>query len=997
MVKLQKLVLKNFKSFKKAEIPFSDGFTAIVGGNGCGKTNILDALMFVMGATSLKTLRAAKLSELVNNGAMENYAKVDLTIKHNDQKYDISRMIDKQGKSICRLNDQRKTLNEISSLLGELGIRPSGHNIVVQGDATRLIEMTPEERRRIIDELAGLHEFDEKKAEALKNLEKVEMRIKEAAIVMAERENYLQSLERDRQAAMEFGQLQDEKKQVKATALHLEIEKITALRKENTDKVFSVGEEQNSWQAKFSEEDAKIRQWQERSEEINRLILAGSKEAFANFGIKTEEKKAEKMLAVQDSENKKRLLEKNNSRIFYLEEKIKAFLNEQNNREKELAAIEKELPELKRQLDVLRQRKKELEEKGMGKESALKEMDRALVLLAEEESKAQKILFEKKAEISALQREIAFEKLALQETSAELEKAKSEFTRKDEKKHSLDKLMQEHPDIKEELKIVSNEIKKSIVDSKSNESRIIEAKNAINELQKQAASCPVCESRLTIEKKKMLVEKKQDLLNGLNVQSGIFAEQAKKLDAKKARLEGIFEIMRELEFETANLAELKQKFSSLSAKKDRIAKELCADSLEQREREAQKLEALLSSAKAKKMEKEIETREFKAEIGFEKVSSLANSITDIQLRLGLLEQKKSGFQRGKERSSEEKKIVEEEISQLKKANSEMSAAIEKTAESIRLLGNTIVSLQEEMKKSEKESKKLFEEKSGIDEKISASFERKNSLQQKIKRLEQQANEIKIDNSKLEVRLSDLSEEFAQYANVPKISNMEEKQLQKRIIDIEKRIAELGAINMKAVDSFNELKQEVIDVRQKLAKLDEEKLAIMDLMQKIEVKRTTFFMNCFNELNRNFSKMFLELFGGFGQLSLSSPENPLESGLVIESKHKGASMKNIDAMSGGEKTLTALAFLFAIQLYEPSPFYIFDEADAALDKENSAKMVNVIKEMSKKSQFIVVTHNDPLIQNASQIIGVALNKQKSSVVGLKLREQMDSMNAEQAVQ
>jgi chromosome segregation protein len=160
-----------------------------------------------------------------------------------------------------------------------------------------------------------------------------------------------------------------------------------------------------------------------------------------------------------------------------------------------------------------------------------------------------------------------------------------------------------------------------------------------------------------------------------------------------------------------------------------------------------------------------------------------------------------------------------------------------------------------------------------------------------------------------------------------------------------------------------------------------------MIEKIEVKRTNVFMGCFQELGRHFSETFFDLFGGEGMLSLSNPENPLESGLIIEAKHKGNSLQNIDSMSGGEKTLTALAFLFAIQLYEPAPFYVFDEADAALDKENSLKMVKIIKETSKSSQFIAITHNDPLIREADQIIGVALNKQKSSVIGLRLREQV----------
>ena len=85
------------------------------------------------------------------------------------------------------------------------------------------------------------------------------------------------------------------------------------------------------------------------------------------------------------------------------------------------------------------------------------------------------------------------------------------------------------------------------------------------------------------------------------------------------------------------------------------------------------------------------------------------------------------------------------------------------------------------------------------------------------------------------------------------------------------------------------------------------------------------------------------------------------------------------------SLTALAFLFAIQSFEPAPFYIFDEVDAALDKENSVKVGNMVKEQSMKSQFIAISHNDAVINQADQIIGVALNKQKSSVIGLRLRK------------
>src|SRR3989344_6519659 len=992
MVKLQKLVLKNFKSFRKAEIPFADGFTAIVGGNGCGKTNILDALMFALGTTSLKTLRAAKLSELVNNTAMENYAKVDLVIKHNDARYEISRMIDKQGKSVYRLNDQRKTLNEISSLLSEMGIKPNGHNIVVQGDATRIIEMSPEERRQIIDELAGLQEFDEKKVESLKNLERVETKIKDAGIVLSERENYLQSLEKDRQAALEFEKLREEKKQATATGLFLEMEKIASSRKENSDRIFSLEEDQNSLQKKIFEEDEKTGQLRQSIEELNSQILSASERTFSNFGIKAEEKKSEKMLLQQSLETKKHLLEKNNSKIFSLNEKVKLLLNEKNSREKDLYDIERELPELQEQLSALKQNKKILEEKGLGQEQFLKQLEKETLAFADEEAKIQKSLFEKKSEISSIKREIDFSKQLLQESFSELEKLRSELERKESRKKSLDVLLQEHKDLKSELALALEESKKNLLESKTLEAGILEAQKAVKELQKQIASCPVCDSKLSAEKKKSLMEKKQDLLAELNSKLGVFSRDAKKLEEKKLLLENIFEKKRELESDVFNLSEIRQKHSLLEEKNSKLRRALAANSLEQKERDAKKLEEQLLAAKAKKSAKENEARQFRAGTGFEKHSSLANSINEIQLRIGLLEQKNSLFLHGNEKSAEEKSFLEEEISQLKKFNAEMQKETGNGDAKLLLLEKEFLALQEEMKKSEKASARLLEEKSLADQKLSVSFERKNSLQQKIRRTEQQANDFKIENSKLEVRLSDLGEEFAQYAETPRLKDFaDEKQLQRRVIEIEKRIAELGAINMKAVESFEELQKEVVDVRQKLGTLGEEKTAVLDLIQKIEFKRTSFFMDCFNELNKNFSRVFLELFSGSGQLSLSNPSNPLEAGLLIEAKHKGTVLKNIDSMSGGEKTLAALVFLFSIQLYEPAPFYVFDEADAALDKQNSAKMVGLIKEMSKKSQFLVITHNDPLIQSASQVIGVALNRQKSSVVGLKLKEELDVQN------
>jgi chromosome segregation protein len=106
-------------------------------------------------------------------------------------------------------------------------------------------------------------------------------------------------------------------------------------------------------------------------------------------------------------------------------------------------------------------------------------------------------------------------------------------------------------------------------------------------------------------------------------------------------------------------------------------------------------------------------------------------------------------------------------------------------------------------------------------------------------------------------------------------------------------------------------------------------------------------------------------------------------LIVQANPGGKMLLNLDSMSGGEKTLTALAFLFAVQEYRPAPFYILDEIDAALDKENSKKIADLVKSLSKEAQFVVITHNDTTLKYGDRIYGVTMESGESKIIGLEL--------------
>ena len=144
------------------------------------------------------------------------------------------------------------------------------------------------------------------------------------------------------------------------------------------------------------------------------------------------------------------------------------------------------------------------------------------------------------------------------------------------------------------------------------------------------------------------------------------------------------------------------------------------------------------------------------------------------------------------------------------------------------------------------------------------------------------------------------------------------------------------------------------------------------------------MTAFERVNENFKNIFNELTGGEGSLELEVPDD-IRSGLIIKARPKGKKALNLDSMSGGEKTLTALSFLFAVQRYKPAPFYILDEIDAALDKINTKKISELISNQSKNAQFIVITHNDTTMRLADNVYGVSMEDGVSKVMGIKMPE------------
>ena len=199
------LEIDNFKSFsKKTKIPFLEGFTVISGPNGSGKSNIIDSILFVLALSSSRNLRAEKLTDLINLNSGRNTAEVALEFSDGTK---IKRRIKRTSNgyySYNYLNERLCKQSDIVDHLSKHGIKPHGYNVVMQGDVTRIMEMSDFERRKIIDEIAGVSEFDHKKQQSLSELDIVRERIEREELLLLELTRRVNELKREREHALEY-------------------------------------------------------------------------------------------------------------------------------------------------------------------------------------------------------------------------------------------------------------------------------------------------------------------------------------------------------------------------------------------------------------------------------------------------------------------------------------------------------------------------------------------------------------------------------------------------------------------------------------------------------------------------------------------------------------------------------------------------------------------------------------------------------------------------
>ncbi|MBD2568214.1 chromosome segregation protein SMC [Anabaena lutea] len=300
------------------------------------------------------------------------------------------------------------------------------------------------------------------------------------------------------------------------------------------------------------------------------------------------------------------------------------------------------------------------------------------------------------------------------------------------------------------------------------------------------------------------------------------------------------------------------------------------------------------------------------------------------------------------------------------------------------LSTLIAETQASLRKMEENLGEEKRKRDGTETEVRSLLLRQQQLQWEIEKLQEIQQKRREELAALQTQLRELGAELPN--PLPEVPNQVDlDELQKELRSLSKRLQAMEPVNMLALEDHDKVQSRLQELTDKLTTLEAERTELLLRIENFTTLRQMAFKEAFDAVNENFQSIFATLSDGDGYLQLDNPEDPFNSGLNLVAHPKGKPVQRLASMSGGEKSLTALSFIFSLQRYRPSPFYAFDEVDMFLDGANVERLAKMIKQQAEQAQFIVVSLRRPMIESAQRTIGVTQARGAyTQVLGIKLQ-------------
>ncbi|MCL1928937.1 MAG: AAA family ATPase [Treponema sp.] len=917
---LKRLDIFGFKSFAdRTQVEFADGITALLGPNGCGKSNVVDAVKWVLGEQAARTLRAEKMEDVIFNGTESrkpvNVAEVTLTISNEEgqlpldrPEIEIRRRLYRSGESEYHINGSPARLKEVRELFWDTGVGKAAYSVMEQGKIDQVLSSKPEERRYLFEEAAGITRYKIRTAEAQRKLEKTEENMRQVEGILGEVKRSYESLKNQSEKTLKYRNLRDEIFQLE---LDIQLLRLKQSRRERDSKNEELHKKRIQRDAIKADIDGLSKSLEENLDAVNSLeedLVEYQKKIYGLSVEKTAREKEARLLSEQSAQHRVKISQ-NDERERSAISRIAELNNDAASQDEEVKKL------LKQTADI---------------ESNIKNFEESIRLASTRITENDSLVREKEREIRNLDGE-----------RTKLEKDLEAIT----------------DDIVAALDVGLREAGYSTQERRNAETALTETLDRLKKLLagENAAAGSAGETHAEL---RSLVDRALELFENYRKTTPVFIDEfvapegiitrKREIDSEiRTRAEGVLQRREEI-------AQLRRDNEELSGKIDQYRATLEELRVNRARMDAQ--------AKAAEEQARLLRRELAGQEGL--LQHIRNEITA------------------------DKKRLEELAKQIADAESEI-AGIEKQGELF----------AEEQKKLENDISIKNGETTGKQEDL-----KKRSMD--LAKMQEVLEKIHLDLVQTETEIKNIQENFRE-THSRDLLEFEDRiatittpvaETRESLVSARGKLRDLGSVNLMAPEEFEETKERYEFLSGQIEDLSKARSDLEAMTAEIRHESSEIFVATYNRIKKNFHNMFRRLFGGGrAELRLADPNHVLESGIEIFAQPPGKKLENINLLSGGEKSMTAVALLFATYMVKPSPFCLLDEIDAALDESNVGRFVQLLREFGKSSQFIVITHNKKTVTGAQTLLGITMEESGiTKLISVKLENEESAMTSRETI-
>ncbi|MBN2353966.1 MAG: AAA family ATPase [Spirochaetales bacterium] len=924
---LKSIELFGFKSFAdRTKIEIRDGISAIIGPNGCGKSNILDAIKWVLGEQSTRNLRAEKMEDVIFAGTEQrkalNVAEVSLMLCNDDNLFpvemseiQVKRRIYRNAESEYFINNAPAKLKDVRELFFDTGIGKTAYSIMEQGKIDAILSNKPEDRRFIFEEAAGITGYKMKNQEAEKKLERTEENIGQIESILGEIKRSYETLRSQSEKTVAYRTLNE-----KLFGLELDSQLL---------KLKSFLEEQEKRERELSGQSSSRDVIKSDIDEINNLL----------------EKNIDMVNTME-------------SHLIEIQKKLYGIDIEKNNFAAQIQILKERISELDRKVQYdeartkgIREKMARLEQERKGKESSIEGLRREIGGI--------------EGNIAGFEHDVDLALVRIRENDAGARRLGEENGR-----------LEEGVEVEREaLRAVTDDI--------------------VTELDRRLS-----ETGYSTQERKTLEERIEGALASLRLHTDgkrSLVADARAVGELPARgLDLVAEYVGEVDAGLTELAELFGRYRKTSA--SFLDEFVAPEGIITRKRAIDERISLALKRIAANRQASDALKEESAALG-RKIDEYKTTLGELRVNLATMRTKIAVQEEDRGRLAGEigdlRKQDEEnerEIIQTKKSAADIQGSIDEIEEKRTSAEEEERALKGSMAKLEKEIQEknqfLLSKERALKEKVEA-LEKAQSKVEKIQMILAEINaEIRNTNDNFRDRYSrDLADYKARMFEI----GLPPQKIKEEYAAVKDEIAKLGSVNLMAVEEFAEVRERYEFLTAQLDDLKRAKIDLIEITKKIQGESTRRFEETYAQVKKNFHSSFRVLFGGGrAELKLVDPDSVLESGIDILAQPPGKKLEHISLLSGGERSLVAIALLFAVYRVKPSPFCVLDEIDAALDDKNIGQFIGMLAEFADKSQFLIISHNKKTVTSATSLLGVTMEESGvSKLVTIKLKNQEDA--------